>query len=261
MRWSPVQYDLFASHRATPFFDLVSRIQATSPRRVVDLGCGPGSLTRTLAQRWPEAEVVGLDSSPEMIDEANAGQDPSGRLRFELGDIASWVPSPLDDVVVTNAALQWVPDHRALLPGWFDSLPDDGWFAMQVPGSAVLPSHVILRDLALSARWAPVLDGAVRPAETVAGADEYLADMLTAGLEAQTWETTYQQVLSGTDPVLEWVRGTALRPILAALPPDDAAAFEVEYGARLREAYPATALGTVYPFRRVFAVGHRRARR
>jgi len=258
MRWSPTQYDLFSSHRATPFFDLTSRIRATDPRRVVDLGCGPGSLTVTLAERWPGAEVVGIDSSPDMIEKAGA-QDPAQRVHFELGDIASWTPSPTDDVVVTNAALQWVPDHRALLPGWFEALPEGGWFAMQVPGSAVLPSHVILRDLATSARWAAPLADAVRPAESVVGAGDYLADMLDAGLEAQTWETTYQQLLTGSDPVLEWVRGTSLRPILAALEPDDAAEFEAVYAARLREAYPPTSHGTVYPFRRVFAVAHKPA--
>ncbi|BDZ51262.1 trans-aconitate 2-methyltransferase [Frondihabitans sucicola] len=283
MRWSPSQYDLFASHRATPFFDLVSRVQADSPRRVVDLGCGPGSLTATLAERWPVAEVVGIDSSADMIeaarreaarpdagqrdagqpdaDRSDVGQDPAGRLRFELGDIVGWSPSPTDDVVVTNAALQWVPEHRALLPGWFDALPDGGWFAMQVPGSAVLPSHVILRELALSAAWAPLLSDVLRPAETVADAGDYLVDMLEAGLEAQAWETTYQQLLPGADPVLEWVRGTALRPVLAALSTDDSAAFEAQYASRLREAYPATRFGTVYPFRRVFAVGHKPAAR
>jgi trans-aconitate 2-methyltransferase len=255
MRWNPVQYDLFAGHRATPFFDLVSRIGAEAPRRVVDLGCGPGSLTRTLADRWPDAEVVGVDSSPAMIETAR-GQDPAPRLRFELADIAAWTPSDRDDVVVTNAALQWVPGHRALLAGWFDALPAGGWFAMQVPGSSVLPSHVILRDLVESPRWAPLL-GAMVEQDPVASASDYLRDLQGSGLEAETWETTYQQVLPGADPVLEWVRGTALRPVLEALGRDDATAFEAEYAARLREAYPATPFGTVYPFRRVFAVGHK----
>lgn len=255
MRWNPVQYDLFAGHRATPFFDLVSRVGAEAPRRVVDLGCGPGSLTRTLVERWPEAEVSGLDSSQAMIETAR-GQDPAPRLRFELADIAAWTPSAEDDVVVTNAALQWVPGHRSLLPGWFDALPPGGWFAMQVPGSSVLPSHVILRDLVESQRWAELLGGIVRQ-DPVASASDYLGDLLEAGLEAQTWETTYQQLLPGADPVLEWVRGTALRPVLEALDGDEATAFEAEYAALLREAYPATRFGTVYPFRRVFAVGHK----
>jgi trans-aconitate 2-methyltransferase len=261
MRWSPTQYDLFASHRATPFFDLTSRIQASAPRRVVDLGCGPGSLTATLAERWPGADVVGIDSSADMIEaavsEVREAQDPASHVHFEIGDIASWSPGPTDDVVVTNAALQWVPGHRALLPAWFAALPAGGWFAMQVPGSAVLPSHVILRELALSERWAPLVGSARRPTDSVGDAADYLVDMLEAGLEASTWETTYQQLLLGPDPVLEWVRGTSLRPILAALSPSDAGEFEAEYAARLRDAYPATRFGTVYPFRRVFAVGHK----
>lgn len=262
MRWSPAQYDLFASPRSMPFFDLVSRVRAEAPRRVVDLGCGPGTLTSTLAERWPGADVVGIDSSPEMIAAAVSSRSAGAhgatpRLRFEAGDIADWTPSPLDDVVVTNAALQWVPNHRSLLRGWFDALPAGGWFAMQVPGSAVLPSHVILRELSHSARWRGTLGDVVRPETTVAGAGDYLVDLLEAGFEAQTWETTYQHLLPGRDPVLEWVRGTGLRPVLAALPDAEAAEFEKTYAALLRRAYPPTPFGTVYPFRRVFAVGRK----
>lgn len=256
-RWNPAQYLRFADHRSRPFFDLVGRIGADAPRRVVDLGCGPGALTTTLAERWPGAEVVGLDSSSEMI-EAAADQDPGHRVRFELADIETWQPSSTDDVVVTNAALQWVPDHRRLMSRWLEALPGGAWFAMQVPGSAVLPSHRILRDMALSEEWRDRLGQVTRPVESVGEAADYLALLLEAGFEADAWETTYQQVLPGEDAVLEWVRSTSLRPMLEALGPADATAFEGLYAAALREAYPALPAGTVYPFRRIFAVGRKR---
>lgn len=261
MRWSPAQYDLFADHRATPFFDLTSRIAddptGPGPRRIVDLGCGPGSLTRTLATRWPASEVVGLDSSAEMIDTATQQGDLPPNLRFERGDIAQWAPGPHDDVVVTNAALQWVPEHRDLLPGWLRALPEGAWFALQVPGSSTNESHRILRTLAAEPRWAPTLAAVIRPEENVASAAGYLETMLGRGLSAVAWETTYEHQLTGADPVLEWVRGTALRPLLAALDEVDAIAFEGEYALRLREAYPETPFGTIYPFRRIFAVGQK----
>ncbi|WP_369824036.1 methyltransferase domain-containing protein [Frondihabitans sp. PAMC 28766] len=264
MRWSPTQYDLFTENRSTPFFDLTARVRGSQtgagPRRVVDLGCGPGSLTRSLAERWPDAEVVGLDSSPDMIDAARAQTDLPPNLRFERGDIAQWTPGAEDDVIVSNAALQWVPTHRDLLPGWLAALPADGWFAMQVPGSATNESHRILRRLAGEERWISALAPVIRPEETVVPASGYLETMLEAGFEANAWETTYEHVLQGQDPVLEWVRGTALRPLLAALAPADAADFEADYARRLREAYPPGRFGTVYPFRRIFAVGHKPAR-
>ncbi|RKR73602.1 methyltransferase domain-containing protein [Frondihabitans australicus] len=261
MRWSPTQYDLFQSHRATPFFDLTSRIssQEPGPRRVVDLGCGPGSLTRTLAERWPDAEVVGVDSSLDMIRQARSQADLPPNLSFVIGDIASWEPGPRDDVVVTNAALQWVPGHQRLLPGWFDALPAGGWFAMQVPGSSTNRSHELLRELAASPRWEPLLRDVIRPEENVSSASAYLTQMLECGLEATSWETTYEHLLQGDDPVLEWVRGTSLRPVLTALGPDDRAEFEASYRALLADAYPTGRFGTIYPFRRIFAVGRKPA--
>lgn len=261
MRWNPAQYDLFQSHRATPFFDLTSRIvdspERGGPRRVVDLGCGPGSLTRTLAERWPAADVVGLDSSADMIDSARTQDGLLANVRFEQADIRDWTPGPDDDVVVTNAALQWIPEHRELLATWLGAMAPGSWFAMQVPGSATNASHRILRALAGEPRWAPQLAAVIRPEETVTDAQGYLRLMLEAGMDAVAWETTYEHQLSGQDPVLEWVRGTALRPLLAALSTDGAAEFEADYAARLRDAYPAGPFGTIYPFRRIFAVGRR----
>ncbi|MBE4720288.1 trans-aconitate 2-methyltransferase [Pseudarthrobacter sp. AB1] len=257
MKWDPVKYVQFGDYRDRPFFDLTGRIQTDRPRHVVDLGCGPGNLTATLARRWPEAKVVGLDSSGEMLDKAAAQAARHAGLSFRLADIAAWTPPADTDVVVTNAALQWVPGHQEMLAGWLAALKPGAWFAMQVPGNFNAPSHALMRDLAGSALWSSRLDGVLRGGESVGEPTDYLRIMLDAGCTADAWETTYQQVLTGTDPVLNWVRGTALRPVVAVLSAEDGLVFEAEYAAALRDASPGTVHGTVFPFRRIFAVAQK----
>jgi len=257
VRWDPARYAAFGDERSRPFHELVAQVGLEAPRRVVDLGCGPGTLTATLAARWPSASVVGIDSSAEMLASAPTGPG----LAFELGSIEDWTPGPTDDVVVTNAALQWVPSHVSLLPQWLDAMPSGSWFAMQVPGNFGSPSHALMRSVAADGPWASALDGVLR-ADPVLDPAGYLGIMLDAGFEARAWETTYAQLLSGEDPVLAWVRGTGLRPALQALDAADpsgelTAAYEARYAAALREAYPVGPHGTVYLFRRVFAVGHK----
>ncbi|MDR6987346.1 trans-aconitate 2-methyltransferase [Paenarthrobacter nitroguajacolicus] len=259
MKWDPSKYVEFGNHRDRPFHDLVARVQASGPRKVVDLGCGPGNLTATLAERWPEAHIVGIDSSGEMLRTAQSLAQRFSHLGFEQGDIADWAPDAETDVVVTNAALQWVPGHQDMLAGWLRSLKPGAWFAMQVPGNFTSPSHTLMRELAESPRWSGRLAGVLRHDGAVGGPADYLGIMLDAGCSADAWETTYQQVLPGEDPVLQWVRGTGLRPVLAVLSAEEAADFEMEYAARLREAYPATSHGTVFPFRRIFAVARKNA--
>lgn len=258
MQWDPVKYVQFSDYRDRPFFDLTGRVPADRPAQVVDLGCGPGNLTATLAERWPESDVVGVDASAEMLAKAAGTTAQSASLRFELMDIANWMPSEMTEVVVSNAALQWVPDHQDLMRAWLGALRPGSWFALQVPGNFEAPSHRLMRELASSSRWEADLGGVLRGGESVGGPADYLRILLDAGFEAEAWETTYQQVLQGPDPVLEWVRGTALRPVLAVLGPDKGADFESEYAAALRKAYPAGPHGTVFPFRRIFAVGHKK---
>ncbi|SEJ01699.1 trans-aconitate 2-methyltransferase [Arthrobacter sp. yr096] len=265
MKWDPNKYVEFGNHRDRPFHDLVGRVQSSGPRKVVDLGCGPGNLTATLTERWPDARVMGIDSSEEMLLQAESlvkattGAEQSGRLEFAQGDIAMWAPDADTDVVVTNAALQWVPGHQEMLGGWLRALKPGAWFALQVPGNFTSPSHTLMRQLAESPQWASRLNGVLRHDDAVGSPADYLGIMLDAGCSADAWETTYQQVLPGEDPVLQWVRGTGLRPVLAALSRDESADFEQEYSAMLREAYPATAHGTVFPFRRIFAVARKNA--
>lgn len=256
--WDPAQYGVFGDERGRPFADLVSRVDLAAPGYVVDLGCGSGELTAGLAARWPDAVIDGLDGSAEMIAAARVHAIP-GRLGFEVGDVAEWRPSRPVDLIVSNAVLQWVPGHVELLPRWIDALAPGGRLAFQVPGNFGAPSHVVLRELCRSPRWRDRLAGTVRD-EPVLGPDGYLDLLARLGCSVDAWETTYSQVLGGEDPVLEWVKGTALRPVLAALGPEETEEFLGVYRARLREAYPAGPYGTVFPFRRVFVVAGRAER-
>lgn len=249
MRWDPQQYSRYSDERSRPFFDLAARVGAVAPNRIVDLGCGPGSLTAALTQRWPHARVEGVDSSSDMI--SSAGALATDRLSFRLGDVADWNGDA--DVVISNAALQWLPQHRSLISTWARALPMDGWLAFQVPGNFAGPSHTFIRALAREF----AIEQAVLREDSVAEPVEYATLLLDAGLSTDAWETTYVHLLPGADPVLDWVRGTALRPVLAALSPADADAFCRLLGERLRAAYPRTPHGTFFPFRRIFAVGHR----
>jgi trans-aconitate 2-methyltransferase len=255
VQWDPGQYARFGDERSRPFFDLVGRIGAEAPGLVVDLGCGSGELTATLAERWPAAKVLGIDSSPQMI--AKAAPYSSDRLSFEVMDIADWRMSPEVDVVVSNAALQWVPAHRELVERWAEAASPGTWLAWQVPGNFGAPSHALMRELAASERWAGKLAGVLRHQDVVAEPAEYLAMLQAEGFRTEAWETTYLHVLQGPDPVLEWVRGSALRPIFSALDADDARRFEREYATLLLEAYPAAEHGTVFEFRRLFCVGRK----
>lgn len=255
--WDPERYLTFADERGRPFLELVARIGATRPRTVVDLGCGAGNLTRLLADRWPGADVVGVDASPEMVE--RAGQVDG--IRAELATIQDWAgeatpPSEQVDVLITNAALQWVPGHLDLLPALVDRVADGGWLAMQVPGNFDEPSHTIRRELAAEPLYADHTHGVATP--EAHDAATYLRVLQAAGLEVDAWETTYLHVLEGPDPVFAWVSGTGARPTLQSLPDGLRPRFEAEFKKRLARAYPADARGrVVLPFRRVFAVAHR----
>jgi trans-aconitate 2-methyltransferase len=265
--WDAGQYLRFGGERARPFFDLVAQVGAASPRYVADLGCGPGNLTAALAKRWPDAEVIGVDSSQEMISSARAGAARAGaalampaqaapNLSFELGDVRDWTPERPVDVLVCNAVLQWVPEYDELLLRWADLLAPDGWLAFQLPGNFDQPSHAIVGEMAQSPRWRALLAD-VRLNRQAGDPAGYVALLARPGFEVDAWETSYLHILQGEDPVLEWTKGTTLRPVLAALDAEQAADFVREYGERLRGEYRPHPFGTIFPFRRVFTVVHR----
>lgn len=248
--WDPDRYLTYADQRGRPFSDLLARIDIDDPAEVIDLGSGPGNLTITLAERWPEAHIVGVDSSSEMIAKASeyVGID------WVEADLLTWRPPRRADVVISNAALQWVPDHLAEMPRLAGFVAPGGWFAFQVPGNFGEPSHVLLREAMAAPRWRERLSRLIRPGshEPV----DYLDALIAGGLLAvDVWETTYYHVLTGDDPVFTWVSGTALRPIMAALDATEREAFLEPYAAALREAYPPRDDGSVIlPFRRIFGV-------
>lgn len=253
--WDAATYLEYADERGRPFLDLLARVGATAPRRVVDLGCGPGNLTALLRRRWPEAEVHGVDSSPEMV----AAADTSTGVTYEVADLRSWEPDQPVDVLLSNAVLQWVPGHVDLLPRLLGLVAPGGWLAFQVPGNFTAPSHAIRHRLEADPRFAPHLTGVRGP--HAEAPETYLAALLELGCEVDAWETTYLHLLHGKDPVFRWVVGTAARPTLQALPDDVRREFEEQLRRELEEAYPATGRGTglctVLPFRRVFVVAHR----
>jgi trans-aconitate 2-methyltransferase len=266
--WDPAQYLRHAGHRARPFADLLARVPelpGSAPPRIADLGCGPGNVTVLLAGRWPTAHITGYDNSPEMLDKAvvdHAGPtEAGGRVDFAHADARTWTPGEPYDLIVSNATLQWVPGHAERFAGWVAGLRPGGTFAFQVPGNFSAPSHRLMRDLAGSARWRDRLADVLRHDDAVLAPGAYLEKLTALGCTADVWETTYIHLLQGEDPVLDWVKGTGLRPVLAALADDLQArdAFVAEYRTALRMAYPAGPHGTPFPFRRIFAVATREA--
>lgn len=252
-QWSPTTYLQYAGERARPFADLVARVPI-EPATVVDLGCGPGQLSAVLRERWPSARVHGVDSSPEMIERARRDDAVPGTT-YELGDIATWKATEPVDLVISNAAFQWVPEQLEVIPRLRESVAPAGVLAFQVPNNFDEICHVLLRELAREPRYAPHLAGV----DGARGVDPrtYLDLLADTGWSLDVWQTTYYHLLEGDDAVFRWVSGTGARPFLQALPESLRRGFEAEYRAALREAYPRRDLGTVLPFQRVFVVARR----
>jgi trans-aconitate 2-methyltransferase len=256
MKWDPAQYLQFADQRGRPFQDLMARVGSTGdlhPSYVVDLGCGPGNLTAGLADRWPDADIEGVDSSAEMIERAQQDNARDG-VRFSVGDLRDWAPTRPVDVLTSNATLQWVPGHLDLLQRLVGFLAPGGWFTFQVPGNFGEPTHTELAAVRTSPRWQPTLGDLDLPQPAVEEPVTYVRRMTELGCAVDAWETTYLQVLPGPDAVLEWMKGTGLRPVLSALDEAQQQEFVAEYAERLRAAYPQQSFGTILPYRRIFVV-------
>lgn len=250
------EYGRFAGERARPFFDLLARVRADRPARVVDLGCGPGTLTRTLSDRWPDAVVVGVDSSPEMLTAATPLARP-GRLCFVRANLADWAPPGPVDVLVSNAALHWVGDHPGLLTRLADMLAPGGTLAVQMPDRFAGPTQAAVEAVAADPHWADRLRGVGLTRQSVLPLTEYVERLSDSGLTVDAWATTYIHPLAGDSPVVDWLAGAGLRPLLARLSADEAAAFRRELGDRLRAVYPPRNGVTLFPFPRLFFVAVR----
>lgn len=249
--WDPDIYLVFADQRARPFYDLLSWVGATRPRRVVDLGCGPGNLTLELTRRWPDAVIEALDSSPEMVAEARErGVDAT------VGDLRDWKPRPDTDVVLSNAAVHWVPEHAELMVRWAGQLAAGSWIAVQMPGNFESPSYAAVRAVARREPFAKTLsDIPFRVGAVVYPPAHYAELLIDAGCSVDAWETTYLHQLTGEHPVLDWITGTALLPVRERLNDGQWQQFRQELIPLLADAYPARSDATTFfPFRRVFVV-------
>ncbi|MES2055228.1 MAG: trans-aconitate 2-methyltransferase [Pseudomonadota bacterium] len=257
MSWSATQYVKFEAERNRPIDDLLARIPATTPmHRAADIGCGPGNSTERLQTRFPDAELSGIDSSPDMIAAARA-RLPA--VRFSIEDIATWPdPGPFD-LILANAALQWVPDHAILLPALIAKLAPGGSLAVQIPDNLDEPAHRLLRDVAVEEPFATILTGAGAANANRHPADWYYRLLCGRVAGIDIWRTTYfHQLAGGPEAVVDWLKGTGLRPYLDRLDDAQQAVFLDRYRARIATAYPTLAEGVVLlPFPRLFIVATR----
>ncbi|MFV2040258.1 MAG: methyltransferase domain-containing protein [Acidimicrobiales bacterium] len=249
--WDPAQYLSFADHRLRPAAELLARVRADTVASMVDLGCGAGTVAPLLRSRWPEATYLGVDSSPEMLDRATADQPEAAWLE---ADVATWRPDRPVDLLYSNAALHWLPDHQTLLPELMAALNPGGVLAVQMPANFDEPTHTTIAEVAQERDWSvdlePLLLGA--PVDTP-GAYHRLLSPVSQQLDI--WTTTYLQELSGPDAVTAWVSGSALRPVLTALTEAEAREFTAEYTGRVNGHYPRGDSGTtLLPFTRLFLV-------
>jgi len=247
--WDPGQYLRFSGERLRPVIDLIGRIDHAGARQVVDLGCGAGNALPLLAARFPGADVRGVDDSAEMLRKA-----AESGFSTEQADIARWMAREAVDVIFSNAALHWLPDHQALFPRLLKALAPGGTLAVQMPSMHAAPLRARQDEIARTGPWASRLAG-ISSAPPIMAAGEYY-DLLRPRTETlDLWFTEYVHVLSGPDPAVQWAMGTSLRPYLQALDEPERDAFLDEYRAAMREAYPPRADGSVLlPFRRLFLV-------
>jgi trans-aconitate 2-methyltransferase len=254
MNWSAKQYVTFEDERTRPVRDLLAAIPNQSAETAVDLGCGPGNSTEALAARFPEAEITGLDNSPDMIV---AARKRLPHITFETGDIATWDSHQPVDVIFANASMQWVPDHQTLYPRLIARLSDGGSLAVQTPDNLDEPAHQAMRALASEGPWAGKLGKAGREARHTAGWYYELLKPLCTRVDV--WRTIYHHPMKdGAAGVVEWFKGSALRPYLTALAPNEQAEFLERYQDAIARAYPALVDGTVLlPFPRLFVVATR----
>jgi trans-aconitate 2-methyltransferase len=263
--WNPDQYLKFAAERARPCRELAARIEVPSVRRVIDIGCGPGNSTEVLAARWPDAEITGLDNSAEMIATARKSQPARGWM---IGEIADWAARAAAeekdgrfDVVFANATLQWVPDHAALYPKLLERVAPSGAFAAQIPADFRAPAHEIMRDIAKLPEWRDRFPGGSLREWYAHGPAFYYDVLAPHAARVDIWETEYLHVMPDAESVVEFYKGSGLRPFLDLLSTEaERTQFTNEYLGRVRVAYPRHPDGRVlFPMLRLFVIAYRGA--
>jgi trans-aconitate 2-methyltransferase len=252
MSWSASQYVKFEQERTRPVRDLVQRIPLARILSAADIGCGPGNSTEVLRERYPEARIVGIDSSPDMIE---AARKRLPDVAFEVADALEWPSAEPLDVILANAVLQWIPEHETLIPTLIANLKPGGTLAVQMPDNLDEPSHRLMREIAADGPWARKLKDAAKARAERHGAEFYFRLLRRHAPHVDLWRTTYFHQLGGAHAVVEWLKGTGLRPFLGPLGENERQAFLARYEGAIAKAYPAEADGTVLlPFPRLFFV-------
>ena len=255
--WNPEQYLKFSNQRLRPALELLERIQIKSPQVIYDLGCGSGDIARIMSERWSSATVYGLDSSDEMLKKAATDKS---RVKWVKDNISNWSANEPIDIIYSNSALHWLTQHDRVFPKLLGMLTKGGCLAVQMPLSWGMPSHRLMRETLANGgvNGKPLGTEELRKAiarKWVEDKEFYYEIISKQATQIDIWETEYLHILEGEDPVLEWVRGTGLRPILNTLKDEEKEIFLSEYRKRLREAYPVIANNrTLFPFRRLFIV-------
>ncbi len=249
MAWDPSQYLAFGNERLQPALDLLSRIPLEAPGTVIDLGCGPGNVTKALKGRWPNASLTGVDGSPEMLERARA-EDPD--IEWIEADLNDWKPGAPVNLIYSNATLHWLDSHDRLFPQLMSNVAPGGFLATQMPRNWGAPSHTLITDAVLDSPWRETLEPLLRPAPSETPSFYY--DLLSPETNSLAiWETEYCQILEGENPVAEFVKGTQLKRFLDALDEPACGEFESDYRKRILAAYPKRRDGrTLFPFRRLF---------
>lgn len=256
MKWSAAQYSRFIDDRTRPARDLLSAIPLVSPRRVVDIGCGPGNSTDLLYERYPDADVSGIDSDEDMLRTARKALPA---CRFEHVGVEDWRAVDAPDLIFANASLQWVDNHETLFPQLIDTLASGGFLAVQMPDNLQEPVHIALREVAQSPRWRDRLASAAGQRKPLVQPPILYRLLRPACRKVDIWRTVYHLELEGgIDGIVEWFRGAGMRPYLAALDPDDQAVFIANWRELLIPHYPVYDRRVLLPFPRYFFVAEKK---
>jgi trans-aconitate 2-methyltransferase len=250
--WSAEQYLKFEDERTRPSRDLLAQVPLSAPRKAVDIGCGPGNSTELLVERGPQAEIIGIDTSADMLRRAR--ERLPGQTFIEA-NVAHWVPPANTDLLFANAIFQWVPEHLRQLQRLLGALPSGGVLAVQMPDNLDEPTHVMMREVAHAGPWRQTLANAARAKDVLAKPGAYYDALRPLCQRIEIWHTIYNHVLAEATAIVEWVKGTGLRPFVDPLEPAERKEFLREYTARIAAAYPPQADGKVlFEFRRLFMV-------